>query len=87
MVDAGHVVARPELLAFEAALPRILPEHKGQYLVIQGDRLLRYFADYEEALEWAYSNLALDSFFLKRVDSIEMSTVHFTRDLGPCRNA
>ena len=44
--------------------------------------LLQYFDEYAQALDWAYSNLALDSFFVKRVEPAELSTVHFTRDLA-----
>jgi hypothetical protein len=85
MIKSEHIPARPELVAYEAALPRVLSQHDGEYVVIKGDKLLEYFKRYDEALEWAYSNLGLDSFFVKRVTSVELSTVHYTRDLGPCR--
>jgi hypothetical protein len=86
MINSEHIPPRPELVAFEAALPRMLPQHEGEYVVFKGDSLLRYFARYDEALEWAYSNLGLDSFFVKRITSAELNTVHYTRDLGPCRS-
>lgn len=72
---------RPELLAYEAALPKILAAHLGEYVVIQGTRLLGYFPEYPQAIDWAYQNLELDSFFVKRVEPVELSTVHYTRDL------
>ncbi len=87
MVEATHVLPRAELLTFEDALPRILPQHEGEYVVIQGQHLLKFFSTYGDALDWAYSTLDLDSFFVKRVSPAELSTVHFTRDLGPCRNS
>lgn len=85
MIKSEHIPVRPELVAYEAALSRVLPMHDGEYVVIKGDRLLEFFKRYDEALEWAYTNLGLDAFFVKRVESAELSTVHYTRDLGPCR--
>ncbi|MFW2355952.1 hypothetical protein [Hydrogenophaga sp.] len=82
MNDLISTPERPELRTYEQALQRILAAHQGQYVVIQGSALLQYFDDYAQALDWAYSNLALDSFFVKRVEPAELSTVHFTRDLA-----
>lgn len=77
---------RPELVTFESALPKILPQHEGEYVVIKGTALVQYFKHYDEALEWAYTNFGLDSFFVKQVMPSELAMIHFTRDLGPCRS-
>jgi hypothetical protein len=82
MIELVQTPPRVELSTYESALPSILATHRGQYVVIQGTRLLQYFDEYTKALDWAYENLELDSFFVKRVEPAELSTVHFTRDLG-----
>jgi hypothetical protein len=82
MIESMRAPQRAELFTYEKALPNILEAHEGQYVVIQGARLLRYFDEYSKALDWAYGNLELDSFFVKRVEPAELSTVHYTRDLG-----
>jgi hypothetical protein len=76
----------PELEAYEAALPKLLRQHEGEYVVIRGGELLRYFSGYSDALAWAYEQFGLESFFVKQVTPTEQHTVHFTRDLGPCRS-
>lgn len=76
--------ARQELLAYKAALPTIAAARSGQYVVIHGDQLARYFDSYEPALQWAYDTYGLEPFFVKRVSN-EANVAHFTRDLGPCR--
>ena len=75
---------RQELRAYKAALPSIAETHAGQYVVIHGDDLVRYFSEYEPALQWAYDSYGLKPFFVRRV-SMEPNVAHFTRDLGPCR--
>lgn len=74
---------RQELRAYEAALPELMARHKGQFVVIYGDRLEHFFSNYGEALEWAYEAHGLDPFFVKQV-SDEENVAHFIRDLGPC---
>ena len=75
---------RQELSAYKAALPAIASTHAGQYVVIHGEELVRYFDEYESALQWAYDTYGLKPFFVRRV-SMEANVAHFTRDLGPCR--
>ena len=86
MIETGQTPPRQELLAYDAALPNLLPKHEGEFVVIKGSALVRYFNHYEAALSWAYEQFGLDAFFVKKVTATELSTVHFTRDLGPCRN-
>lgn len=83
MIPSGQVTQRPELGAYEAALPKALRKHKGKYVVIHGDQLVRFFDDREAALEWAYETFGLEPFFVKLV-SAEENVAHFIRDLGPC---
>ncbi|HRH32422.1 MAG TPA: hypothetical protein PLK06_03795 [bacterium] len=79
---AEHSQQRPEMTAYDAALSGMLPKHDGQYVVIKGDQLKRFFAKYDEALAWAYQQFGLEPFFVKRVTA-EAKIVHYTRDLGP----
>lgn len=74
---------RQELQTYEACLPQLLKQHEGEYVVIRGTDVLRYFPSYGEALEWAYAEFGLEPFFVKRIFTTEQNTMHFTRDLGP----
>lgn len=78
-----HVAARTELKVYEAALPRLLQQHEGEYVVIKDENVLRFFPRYDDALQWAYETFGLDPFFVKRVANGGQNTVHFTRDVGP----
>jgi hypothetical protein len=69
--------------AFEAKLPELLPEHAGQYVVMQDGQVLAFQPTYERALSWAYDRLGLAPFFVKQVLA-DAPVAHFTRDLGPC---
>jgi hypothetical protein len=82
--DRNMADVRQELRAYRAALPGIVGRHDGQYVVIHGEHLARFFDSYEPALDWAYDTYGLQPFFVKRV-SLEENVAHFTRDLGPCR--
>lgn len=79
-MDPRHPIARTELLAFESALPRLLADHGGQYVVLKGDAILHFCDSYDGALTWGYEHFGLDAFFVKRVQAVG-TTVHFTRDL------
>lgn len=84
-MTAIHTVppVRPELSAFETALPRLLPQHEGQYVVMRGTDILHWAPSYSVALEWGYKHFGLDPFFVKQVSAAH-SAVHFTRDVGTC---
>lgn len=86
MTETQITPTRPELVEYEKSLSRMLPKHEGQYVVITGSQIWQYFDQYEAALEWAYEKFGLDAFFVKRVSANELNTVHYTRDLGPCRS-
>ncbi len=80
----GHMpTERPELRAYEEALPDLMTRHQGQFVVIHGTTLARFFTDYGAALEWAYETYGLEPFFVKQVSEAE-NIAHFIRDLGPC---
>lgn len=74
---------RPELRAFEKALPELLERHAGEYVVMRDSEILHWAGTYHEALQWGYKQFGLEQFFVKKV-SAEQNVVHFTRDLGPC---
>jgi hypothetical protein len=73
-----------ELAVYERRLPALLRDHDGEYVVIKGEELRHFSADYEEALTWAYEHLGLSGFFVKRVTP-DAGTLHLTRDVGLCR--
>lgn len=76
---------REELSTYRAQLPALIEKgNEGKYVVIRGQQLVEVFATYEAALDSAYEKFGLEPFFVKKI-SRDQSTVHFTRDLGPCR--
>ena len=83
MTDQRKVQPRPELMAYEAALPQLLQHHDQQYVVISGQDLVRYFDSYEAAVEWAYDTYGLEPFFVKQV-SVQENAARYIRDLGTC---
>jgi len=83
MADQRRVQPREELVAYEAALPRLLQHHDKQYVVIRGQELVSYFDTYEAAIEWAYEKYGLQPFFVKQV-SLEENATRYIRDLGTC---
>lgn len=73
-----------ELTVYERRLPALLRDHDGDYVVIKGNDLRHFSADYEEALSWAYEHIGLSGFFVKRVTP-DGGTLHLARDVGLCR--
>lgn len=74
-----------EFDTYRAQLPALLERREeGKYVVIRGQELCDVFPTYERALDWAYDRFGLEPFFVKRI-ARDQCTVHFTRDLGPCR--
>jgi hypothetical protein len=72
-----------EMQAFESALPKMLEESDGQFVVIRGPKVCKVLPTYEAALTWAYDHFGLEGFFVKQI-SAEEPVAHFSRDLGPC---
>jgi class 3 adenylate cyclase len=56
-----------EIAAFDAALPALLRDHEGEFVVVLGDRVLGTFPTLDAALDWAYEALGLQQFLLRRV--------------------
>lgn len=73
-----------EFQTYQSHLDSMLRKHSGQYVVIRGSQLEHFSDSYEKALEWAYDQFGLESFFVKKV-AVDQDIAHFTRDLGPCR--
>ena len=68
-----------EIQAFEAALPRLLPDHDGQYAVIHGIEVeAQTFQTYEEALSWGYRQFSFERFYVKQIAG-KSHTTHFMR--------
>lgn len=69
-----------EIRAFQAALPRLLESHGGEFAIIRGtDVAPETFETYEQALEWAYVKFGLqDRFYVKQI-SDKAHTTHFMR--------
>lgn len=70
---------RDEIQAFEAALPELLQQHGGEFVVIRGSEVNKQtFPTYEEALGWGYEHFGLERFFVKQVAD-KSHAAHFMR--------
>ncbi len=70
---------RTEIQAFEAALPKLLEQHDGQYALIRGDVVNALtFPSYEAALGWGYEHFGLEPFFVKQITD-RAHVTHFMR--------
>ena len=72
-----------EIKAFESALPKMLEDSDGQFVVIRGSQVFKVLPTYQAALKWGYDSFGLEGFFVKQI-SAEEPIAHFSRDLGPC---
>ncbi|MFY9511081.1 MAG: hypothetical protein WAQ05_08925 [Rubrivivax sp.] len=77
------VTFQTELQTYENALPAMLKESDGKFVVIRGTEVCKVLPTYEEALDWAYDRFGLERFFVKQINA-EEAIAHFSRDLGPC---
>lgn len=68
-----------ELRAYEAALPRMLEESDGKYVVIRGSQICNVLLTYDEALNWAYDQFGLERFFVKQINATQQ-VAHFSRN-------
>jgi len=75
-----HTPLRSEILAFEAALPKLLEErHENHFVVLKDGELTHVSPTYEQALQWAYQHYKLDDeFFVKQV-LVAPQVTHFRR--------
>jgi hypothetical protein len=53
-----------EQAALDRLLPEILPEHRGEFVVMHNGEPVEYFASYNEAYRTALSRFGLDETFL-----------------------
>jgi hypothetical protein len=74
-----------EIETYNRELAR-LTDQEGKFVVIQGDAVIGVYVSYEDALKLAYEKCGLNSFLVKKIQSVEQ-VQFFSRDLGfePCR--
>ncbi len=53
-----------EQVAFDRLLPKMLAEHRGQFVVIYGQQPRGFFSTYDEAYAFALDSFGLDAVFL-----------------------
>jgi len=53
-----------EQAAFDRLLPKMLKEHRGQFVVVYGEESRGFFTTYDEAYAFALDNFGLDAVFL-----------------------
>jgi hypothetical protein len=53
-----------EQAAFDRLLPKMLEEHRGQFVVVYGQESRGFFTAYDDAYEFALNNFGLDTVFL-----------------------
>lgn len=72
-----------ELQTYKEKLPELKAE-AGKYVLIHGDKVIRTFSAYEDAMEEGYSEFGPDEpFLVKRIEAIEHT--HFiSRFVDPC---
>jgi hypothetical protein len=70
-----------ELATYNAKLPE-LKEHQGKFVLIQGDKVVDFYAAYEDAIKAGYEKFKLDPFLVKRISATE-TVQHITRNILP----
>ncbi|MGA7724629.1 MAG: hypothetical protein WCA95_05070 [Opitutaceae bacterium] len=66
-----------ELQTYKRELTSLLA-NEGQYAVVSGDNVVGVFATYEDALKIAYEKCGINSFLIKKIQSVEQIQ-YFTR--------
>lgn len=67
---------------YRESLPEMLKGNaEGQFVIIQGDRVCRFEATYEQALSWGYENFGLEPFLVRRVMAVQPE-VYFSHYAG-----
>ena len=74
-----------ELATYKEKLAE-LKEHEGKFVLIHGDRIVDYFAAYEDAIKAGYQQFKLESFLVKQVNAVER-VLHVTRHILPFKRA
>lgn len=80
MNTSQHTQPRPEITAFEAALPKLLEDHhENHFVVLKNAEVTFVSPTYEQSLQWAYQHYAFDDeFFVKQV-LVAPQVTHFRR--------
>ncbi len=50
----------------------LLNEHAGKFVLIHGDRIVDYFAAYEDAIKAGYQQFQLQPFLVKQINAVEV---------------
>ena len=74
-----------ELATYKAKLPELM-QHEGKFVLIHGDRVVDFFAAYEDAIKAGYQQFQLQPFLVKQINAIER-VQHVTRHIMPYRKA
>lgn len=64
MANSNLKALQAEQTAFDAHLPEMLPEHRGEFAVFKDGQLVEYFPTHEAAYEAALARFGLDEVFL-----------------------
>ena len=74
---------KTELDTYHREKLRLVAEHEGKYVVIDGTAVDSVWDTYEDALKAGYGRFGLEAFLVKQIQRVDQ--VHFfTRDLAPC---
>ena len=75
-----------ELETYNKKLPELKAE-EGKYVLIHGDKVIRTFTSYEDAMKEAYEAFGVNKpFLVKKIQAIEQA--HFiSRFVAPCRTS
>jgi hypothetical protein len=74
-----------ELATYKEKLPE-LKEHEGKFVLIHGDRIVDFFAAYEDAIKAGYQQFKLEPFFVRQINAVE-KVQHVTRHIMPFKQA
>jgi hypothetical protein len=74
-----------EIATYNEKLPE-LKEHQGQYVLIHGDKVVGFYAAYEDAIQAGYQQFKLEPFLVKQVNATE-KVLHLTRHVLPHKRA
>ena len=68
---ADLAVLTEETAAYQAHLPRLLGEHRGQFVLIKGPQIVGIFPDRSSALEEGYRRFGIVSFLVREITDAE----------------
>jgi len=72
-----------ELKTYEKEKERLLPEAKGKFVLIKGDKIIGIYVSQEDALAEGYKKFGNEEFLVKEI--LELEAVNFfTRPVIPC---